>query len=286
MDETVADLLRLLDLEQIEVNLFRGVSPDEGWQRVYGGQVLGQALVAANRTVEGRLAHSLHAYFLRAGDPGHPILYEVDRSRDGRSFTSRRVVAIQHGRPIFHMSISFQILEEGLSHQFDMPDVPPPDGLLSERDLRLQQADQIPETHRQMFTRQRPIETRPIEPVDLFHPEKKAPVQNVWVKATSELPDDPALHQCILAYASDMTLIDTCLLPHGVSWFDGSLNTASIDHAMWFHQPLKTDEWLLYTQDAPASAGARGFNRGSFFTQDGRLVASVAQEGLIRWHKN
>ncbi len=283
MSGALAGLLDLLDLEQIEVNLFRGVSPEDSWQRVYGGQVLGQAMVAATRTVDGRLAHSLHAYFLRAGDPKVPILYEVDRSRDGRSFSVRRVVAIQHGRPIFNMAVSFQVEETGFEHQFPMPKVPPPDQLPTEQERRQAIAHHLPEEYRKWFSREHPIETRLIDPPDLLNPEKLAPVQNVWVRATGKLPDDQSLHQCVMAYASDMTLMDTCIFPHGVSWLNERLQTASLDHAMWFHRPFRADEWLLYAQDSPSSSGARGLNRGSFFTQDGTLVASVAQEGLIRY---
>ncbi len=284
MSRALDDLLDLLDLERIEMNLFRGVSPEDSWQRVYGGQVLGQAMVAATRTVKERRAHSLHAYFLRAGDPKVPILYEVDRSRDGRSFSTRRVVAIQHGRPIFNMAVSFQVEEEGLEHQIQMPDVPPPDDLPTEQERRQSVVHQLPEEYRKWFSRVHPIETRLIDPPDLINPEKAAPIHNVWVRATGRLPDDPNLHQCVMAYASDMTLLDTCMFPHGISWLNERLQTASLDHAMWFHRPFRADEWLLYAQDSPSSSSARGFNRGSFFTQEGELVASVAQEGLVRLH--
>jgi acyl-CoA thioesterase II len=278
----VADLIALLDLEKIEENIFRGNSPKDRSQRVFGGQVLGQALVAAGRTVENRVCHSLHAYFLVAGDPKVPILYEVDRSRDGSSFSSRRVVAIQHGRQIFNMSASFQIVESGLEHQIDPPVVPGPDDLPSEDDFRRQMADKIPESYREHFLRPRPIELRPVDRVDIFAPQKRAPRQSVWVRATGALPDDIALNQCILAYASDMTLLDTSLLPHGIGWFEDGIQIASIDHAMWFHRPFRADQWLLYAQDSPSASGARGFNRGLIYSQDGRLVASVTQEGLMR----
>ena len=278
----VDQLIRLLDLEAIEVNIFRGISPQDRSQRVFGGQVLGQALVAATRTVEDRLCHSLHAYFLLPGDPKVPILYEVDRSRDGGSFSSRRVVAIQHGRPIFHMAVSFQVEEAGLEHQIDPPDVPPPEDLPSEDDFRRQIADQVPPQYREHFLRQRPIELRPTDRADIFRPEKRPPHQAVWVRATGTLPDDIALQQCVLAYASDMTLLDTALMPHGVSWFSDEMQMASLDHAMWFHRRFRADEWLLYVQDSPSASGARGFNRGLIYTRDGRLIASVAQEGLMR----
>ncbi len=282
MRRVLQQLIELLDLEQIEVNLFRGRSPQDGWQRVFGGQVLGQALVAAGRTVEGRAAHSFSAYFLRPGDPKVPILYDVDRIRDGKSFTTRRVVAIQHGKAIFNLAASFQIDEPGLEHQIEMPDVPGPEGLLNEVQLREKQADRIPEKMRATFLRERPIEVRPIDPIDEFAPEKRPPFQNVWFRAVDTLPDDRALHQCVLAYASDLTLLDTSALPHGVSWWSEKLQTASLDHAMWFHRPFRADAWLLYAQDSPRAAGARGFNRGSVFTREGELVASVVQEGLIR----
>ncbi len=284
MADMLKGLLELLDLEQIEVNLFRGNSPDEGWQRVFGGQVLGQALVAASRTVENRGAHSLHGYFLRPGDVKVPILYEVDRIRDGKSFTTRRVVAIQHGRAIFNMSVSFQVREKGLDHQIEMPDVPGPEGLSNEVDLRRRVVERIPEAWRHIFLRERPIETRPAEPIDEFDPVKRPPFQNVWFRAAGKLPYDPGLHQCVLAYASDLTLLDTSTLPHGVSFMQQDFQGASLDHAMWFHREFRADDWLLYSQDSPSASGARGFNRGSIFTRDGVLVASATQEGLIRLH--
>lgn len=280
----IGELLSLLDLEPIEVNIFRGLSPKGRSQRVFGGQVLGQALVAATRTVENRACHSLHAYFLLPGDPKVPILYEVDRSRDGKSFSSRRVVAIQHGRQIFHMSVSFQIDEPGLAHQIDAPKVPRPETLPSEDAMRRALADRVPAEHRERFLRPRPIELRPVDPGDILNPGKRPPHQAVWVRATGSLPDDCALQQCVLAYASDMTLLDTCLLPHGIGWFDERVQMASIDHAMWFHRSFRADTWLLYVQDSPAASGARGFNRGLIYTEDGTLVASVAQEGLVRMH--
>jgi acyl-CoA thioesterase-2 len=284
MTAPIKEVLDLLDLEAIEVNIFRGTSPDDRWQRVFGGQVLGQALVAASRTVEDRIAHSLHAYFIRPGDPRVPILYEVDRARDGKSFATRRVVAIQHGEQIFNMAVSFQVAEEGLEHQAAMPVVPPPEELESETEVRKRMAAQLPEEQRHWFTRPRPIEVRPVESSDrdVLNPAKRPPLQHVWMRALGEMPSALSLHQCVLAYASDMTLLDTCLLPHGVSWFSGRLQSASLDHAMWFHHPFRADEWLLYAQDSPRAAGARGFNRGSVFTRSGELVASVTQEGLIR----
>ncbi len=288
MKKELSDLLDLLDLEQIEVNMFRGVSPAEGWQRVYGGQVIGQALVAASRTVEdeSRVAHSLHGYFLRPGDTTIPILYSVDRIRDGRSFNTRRVIAVQRGEPIFSMSVSFQVMEEGLHHQIDMPEnIKAPEDCASQEELREAYIDKIPEEYREAFERPRPIEMRYMEPINDFEPEPMPPYQHVWIKATDTMPDDIRLNQCFLAYASDMTLLDTCYRPHGIGWTDQDFQVASLDHSMWFHQPFKTDQWLLYQQDSPFSGGARGFNRGSFYTEDGKLVASATQEGLIRLHR-
>jgi len=282
LSSPIEQLIALLDLESIEVNMFRGTSPKDRSQRVFGGQVLGQALVAASRTVESRICHSLHAYFLIPGDPKVPILYEVDRSRDGSSFSSRRVVAIQHGRQIFHMSASFQVEEPGFEHQMDPPLVPAPDLLLSEEEFRRRFAAKVPTKYREHFLRPRPIELRPVENEDILHPGKRPPNQAVWVRATGALPPDVALQQCVLAYASDMTLLDTALLPHGMSWFDDRIQIASLDHAMWFHRPFRADEWLLYVQDSPSASGARGFSRGLIYTADGKLAASVAQEGLVR----
>ncbi len=283
MPDFVKDLVELLDLEPIEVNLFRGQSPEDSWQRVFGGQVIGQALVAAQRTVEDdRTCHSLHAYFIRPGDPKVPIVYEVDRARDGRSFTTRRVIAIQHGKQIFNMAASFQVAEEGFDHQFPMPDVPAPEDLPSERDLREKVVDRVPRSMRDRFLRPRPIELRFVEPPSYMDAEKRDPISHVWFRAVAPIADNVALHQCVLAYASDMTLLDTCINPHGVTWMDGKVQSASLDHAMWFHRPFRADEWLLYAQDAPSASGARGFNRGNIFTRDGVLIASVTQEGLIR----
>ena len=282
MSGTVEQLLALLDLEEIETNHFRGQSAERYSQQVFGGQVLGQALVAAQRTVDGRAAHSLHAYFLRPGSHSRPILYEVDRIRDGKSFATRRVVAIQAGQAIFNMSISFHAREDGFDHQVEMPEAPGPEGLPTEHERRASSFDRLPEVARDWITRERAIEIRPVDPVDLIEPDRRPPFQRVWFRARGRLPDDVALHQCVLAYASDMTLLDTALLPHGVSWVDERLQSASIDHTMWFHRPFRADEWLFYHQESPSAAGARGFNRGSVFSRDGRLVASVAQEGLMR----
>jgi acyl-CoA thioesterase-2 len=279
----LAGLLSILDLEQLEQNLFRGQSPRQGWQRVYGGQVLGQALVAAVRTVdEPRAAHSLHAYFLLAGDPSHPIIYEVERIRDGRSFTTRRVRAIQHGRAMFSMSVSFHKAEEGFTHHSDMPKVPMPDELPSEQELKRQLLRHLPETMRSYWQRERPIEMRPVDIARYLKREKAAPVQHIWMKATGQLPADLKLHQCVLAYATDFTLLDTALIAHGRLLFDTDIQLASLDHALWLHRPFRADEWLLYSQDSPSAHGARAFCRGSVYTREGLLVASVAQEGLVR----
>jgi len=280
--QSLTELLSLLDLEQIEDDIFRGVSPKDRWQRVFGGQVLGQALVAASRTVEGRGCHSLHAYFLRPGDPRIPIIYEVDRSRDGSSFTARRVVAIQHGQPIFTMSASFQLSEQGLEHQTEMPAVPDPETLKSEYEWRMEILNDLPEHVRPWFLRARPIEFRPVEPANRFAKSRFLPRQVLWFRAVAPLPDGEAIHQCVLAYASDMTLLDTSLLPHGFTIFTGALQVASLDHAMWLHRPFRADEWLLYVQESPSAAGGRGLNRGTIYRRDGALIASVAQEGLIR----
>src|ERR1700743_507665 len=280
----VDDLVKLLDLEQIEENIFRGVSPKDRSQRVFGGQVLGQALMAAGRTGEGRIAHSLHAYFLIAGDPKVPILYEVDRSRDGSSFSSRRVVAIQHGKQIFHMSVSLQKPEVGLEHQLPMPDAPPPEDLPSEDEFRAKVVDKVPEQFRENFLRKRPIELRPVDRPDIFAPKKMAPHQAVWVRATASLPPQIALQQCVLAYASDMTLLDTSLIPHGIGWFESRMQIGAIDPPSVFHRPFRADEWMLYVQDSPSASGGRGFNRGLIYSRDGGLIASVTQEGLIRLH--
>lgn len=287
MARAVEELLSILDLEQLEHNLFRGRSPQVGWQRVFGGQVIGQALIAACRTVEEpRRPHSLHAYFLLGGDPKTPIIYEVDRIRDGRSFATRRVVAIQHGRAIFSMSASFQHDEPGLDHAATMPDVPDPESLPGEEEMRARIMPMMPPAARAYFERERPIELRPVE-LERYLPREAGaaplpPRFHVWIRTTGPLPDDPAIHRCVLAYASDMTLLDSSLIPHGRTVFQRSIQAASLDHALWLHRPFRADEWLLYAQESPSASGARGFSRGLIFTRDGRLVASVAQEGLVR----
>lgn len=283
MTSAVENLISLLDLEHLELNLFRGVSPKEGWQRVFGGQVVGQALVAASNTVEdARPCHSLHGYFMRPGDPKVPIIYEVDRIRDGRSFTTRRVVAIQHGRAIFSMSASFHVEEDGYEHQFSMPDVPQPEDLPSEHELLDPVIARMPERIQQYWQRERPIELRPVHMRDFLSPSQEKPQQNVWIRSTGPLPDNAALHKCVLAYASDMTLLDTSLLPHATSMLDPQMMLASLDHAMWFHRPFRADSWLLYVHDSPSAASSLGLTRGHIYTRDGVLVATVSQEGLIR----
>lgn len=284
MSSELESVLETLNLEMLDLDLFRGLSPQVGWQRVFGGQVIGQALVAATRTIaNGAPAHSLHGYFLRPGDPSVPIIYQVERYRDGKSYAARRVVAIQHGQPIFTMAASFHLAEDGFDHQIDMPKVAMPDTLPTEKQLLEQFSGQMPDNMKRYFTRDRPIELRPTDPMHYLKPEMgRPPVQNVWVRATRPLPDDRSIHQCVLAYASDMTLLDTSLVPHGRNLFDQRMVMASLDHALWFHREFRADEWLLYAQDSPSAAGGRGFNRGNIFTQDGTLVASVAQEGVIR----
>ena len=279
------ELIDLLALERIEADLFRGQSQDLGWGQVFGGQVIGQALSAATQTVPSdRHVHSLHAYFLRPGDAARPIVYEVDRIRDGRSFTTRRIVAVQGGRPIFNMSASFQLDEPGFEHADTMPKgVPgPDDGLVSELELWRRHADHIPPDARSRALAERPIEVIPVDPVDSFSPEKKAPDHAVWLRATGALPDNPALHRYLLAYCSDFSFMTTAMRPHGATWVDPSMQVASIDHIMWFHRPFRLDQGLLHCMHSPSASGARGLVLGSVFSRDGTLVASTAQEGLIR----
>lgn len=276
-------LLSMLDLEQLDDNLFRGTSPQDGWQRVYGGQVLGQALMAAIRMVEPtRIAHSLHAYFLLGGDPRHPILYEVERTRDGRSFSTRRVKAVQHGRIMFVMGVSFHDPEPGLDHGAPMPQVPPPEELASANELFAVLVDNLPENMRAYWSRERPIDMRPVDLSRYMKREPREPVQQIWLKPNGVLPADPRVHQGVLAYASDFTLLDTALVAHGKLLFDADMQLASLDHALWFHRPFVWDDWILYAQDSPNGAGARGFCRGSLYLRDGTLIASTVQEGLMR----
>jgi acyl-CoA thioesterase-2 len=276
-------LIDLLDVEEIDTDLYRGARQPGGVGRVFGGQVVAQALQAAQRSVsEGKSAHSLHAYFMRGGDEDHPIVYRVVRDFEGRSFATRRVIATQKGQPIFNMAASFQVAEEGLHHQDTMPDVPGPEELKSERELRAEIADAIPEKFRRHLLRARPIEIRPVAPRSWTEPTATEPAQHSWFRVVAPLPDDPALHRAILAYASDMSLLGTAMLPHAVNWTTDKLQTASLDHAVWLHEPFRFDDWLLYTCDSPWAGHARGFNRGRIYARDGRLVASTAQEGLIR----
>lgn len=284
MKIVLQELLALLRLERIEQNLFRGQSQDLGWGAIFGGQVLGQALSAAEQTVpdEGRVVHSLHGYFLRQGDASKPVVYDVDCIRDGKSFTTRRVVAIQNGRPIFNMAASFQKTEPGFEHRAAMPEVPGPDGLLSEQELARSMGDRIPQALRKRATADGPLEIRPVELQNPLEPVAAPPVRHVWYRAVDPLPDTQSVHQYLLAYASDSNFLSTALHPHGVSWLTPGMQVASLDHAMWFHRPFRMDDWLLYSIESPSASGARGLVRGQFFTRDGVLVASTMQEGLIR----
>ncbi|MEO8444961.1 MAG: acyl-CoA thioesterase II [Gammaproteobacteria bacterium] len=278
----LTDLIALLDLEQIEKNIFRGQSRDIGTPQVFGGQVLGQALAAASRTVEGRQVHSLHAYFLKAGDVQAPIIYEVDRARDGGSFSNRRVVAIQHGAQIFNMTASFQTAESGLEHQVAMPQVPPPDSLKSIETLAREFSGELPDRMKRFLSWERPFDVRPVDPRQFLFRDSRAPVKQLWMKTAEGLPNDSFLHQALLAYISDYELIGTATLPHGLHATRDGLQMASLDHAMWFHRPVRVDEWLLFALDSPAASGGRGLARGYVFSENGKLVATLAQEGLIR----
>jgi len=286
MSKVLTELIELLTLERIEENLFRGQSQDLGWGNVFGGQVLGQALSAAAQTVrEPRKVHSFHSYFLRTGDAKRPIVYDVDCIRDGKSFTTRRVVAIQGGSPIFSMAASFQAPEDGFEHQAPMPEAKGPEGLKSEAELARAAADRIPEMLRERALAEKPIEIRPVNPQDPLSPERREPQRQIWYRAAGRLPDDLSVHQYLLAYASDFNFLGTSMQPHGVSWLSPKMQVASLDHAMWFHRPFRLDQWLLYVVDSPSASSARGLARGQFFTQDGTLVASTMQEGLIRQWK-
>jgi acyl-CoA thioesterase II len=276
----LADLVRLLELERLESNMFRGESRDIGSPQVFGGQVLGQALAAACGTVEGRSVHSLHAYFLRRGDFNAPIVYEVDRSRDGASFSNRRVVAIQHGQQIFNMAASFQIAEEGPDHQVSMPEVAPPEELPDLTAEVRKHLARMPAERRRFWSLERPFEFRSVEAIEAGEP--RPGVRHLWFRLVDRCPDDPVLHQCLLAYMSDYHLLETATLPHGLAYRAGEVTLASIDHAMWFHRPVRVDEWLLYALVSPSSSGSRGLAFGRIFDRAGRLVASTAQEGLMR----
>ncbi len=285
MNRILQDLVDLLDLETLEDDLFRGQSRDLGGKSVFGGQVIGQALVAAARTVTAQVPHSLHAYFLRPGDMVKPIVYEVDRVRDGRSFTTRRVQAIQSGKPILSMMASFQKEEPGLDHQYPMPEVPQPETLEFGLTLNRQWAAEFPDLSERVKAaalREMAIEFKPTHPWNPLKPEARPPQQSIWFRSAGKLPDDPMLHRCVLAYASDFNLLSTAMLPHGRSWLRSDMVVASIDHAIWFHRELRVDDWLLYHMDAPSSQASRGLSRGLIYDRQGRLVASVAQESLMR----
>jgi acyl-CoA thioesterase-2 len=286
MPTVLEELVQQLSLEKLEEDLFRGQSQDLGWGTVFGGQVLGQALSAALQTVvKDRHVHSMHAYFLRPGDVSKPIVYQVDRIRDGSSFTTRRVTAVQKGAPIFTLAASFQRLEKGYEHQDPMPSVPPPEALATEQALLSRFADRLPQMLRERALGDRPFEVRPVESGDdPFHPSPRPPRRQVWLRTAGKLADDPALHCFLLAYASDYSFISTALQPHGVTWISPGMQLASLDHAMWFHEPLRVDDWLLYSIDSPEAGGARGLVRGQVFSRDGRLVATTTQEGLMRQH--
>ena len=286
MSDSLDALLALLDLEPLEVNIYRGQNRDLGTGRVFGGQVFAQALVAAHRTVESnREAHSAHGYFILPGDLAAPIVYFVDRLRDGSSFTTRRVTAIQHGHAIFNLSASFHIAEVGPQHQFEMPTVPDPDSLTPELELIRAMADRIPQPLRSVLTQEQPIDVRPVNPSDPLRAEPREPVRHAWFRTMGPLPDAPWIHQSILAYASDYRLLPTALQPHGIPYGSRGLQLASLDHSLWIHRPFRADEWLLYSTDSPITWGARGFVRGTIYSRSGQLVASVAQEGLIRVRK-
>lgn len=283
--QVLTELLTLLQLEKIEENIFRGASQDLGFGAIFGGQVLGQALSAGSQTVPPeRIIHSMHGYFLRPGDPHLPIIYNVDCIRDGKSFTTRRVVAIQKGQAIFSMAASFQVEEPGFEHQAAMPTIGGPDEYTSELEMARQIQGRIPEPLRAKFTCERPIEIRPVNPVNPFKPEKMPPVRQAWMRATGPLTDDPVVHRFLLAYASDFGLLATSMYPHGRTFFDPSMQVTSLDHAIWFHRSFRMDEWLLYSMESPSASHARGLNNGRVYTRDGVLVASTAQEGLIRCH--
>ena len=281
-EHTISEILDLVRLEQLEVNLFRGSSRDIGTERVFGGQVLAQALIAASQTVEDRLVHSLHAYFLRAGDHEAPIVYNVDRSRDGRSFTARRVVAIQHGRPIFTLAASFQLEQDGVEHQFEMPGVPSPDELGESPVIPPEQLEKAPLKLRRWFTRFGPFEFLPVIDQNPIEPVPKPPFKRFWFRLRGSMDEHQSMHRALLAYASDFHLIGTATLPHGLSFIKGDVALASLDHAMWFHRPVFVNNWLLYDCDSPSASGSRGLARGMIFDREGHLVASTAQEGMIR----
>lgn len=282
MTNVLNQLVDVLKLKQLDELHFEGCSEDLGFRNVFGGQVCGQAMMAAYQTVEQLQAHSMHGYFLRAGDPNLPIQYEAQIIRDGSSFSARRIIARQYDKEIFTLNVSFQKPEKGFEHQFNMPDTTEPEVLLSELEMRRRFKHLIPEHLREQFTRDRPIEIRPVNPINYSNPDVRAPYKQNWFRAVGKLPDDLALHHCILAYASDFGLLGTSMLPHGVSFAQKDMQVTSLDHAIWFHRPFRVDEWLLYDMDSPSASNGRGFNRGNIYNQKGHLIASVCQEALIR----
>lgn len=286
MQEVTRKLVELLDLLPVGNDHFSGNSQDLGFPAVFGGQVLGQALMAASRTVEDRLAHSLHAYFLRPGNPAEAIDYEVHRVRDGGSFSTRRILAKQSGKEILTAIVSFQIAEQGLDHQIDMPPAPGHETLTTELDQRRKLEAYMPERSRERLLQERSIEIRPVDPIDPLKPTPRPPHKQQWLRALGELPDDPILHRCLLAYASDFGLLATSLNPHGRTFMDPAMQVASLDHAIWFHREFRMDDWLLYDMDSPSASHGRGFSRGNIFNKEGELVASTTQEALIRRHSN
>jgi len=285
--ELIEGLERLLRVEELDTDLYRGLRNPGGQGRVFGGQVIAQALMSAAASVDPeRVVHSLHAYFMRPGDENLPIICRVERDFDGRSFSTRRVVAMQRGKPILNLATSFQVPEDGFAHQAEMPDVPPPEDLLSEAELIERQRDELPEAFVAGMTRPRPIEMRAVQPWSLVRPEKREPARQVWMRAAAPVAGDQVMHRAILAYASDMALLSTSMQPHGVSWVSPGMQSASLDHALWLHGDVRADEWMLYVTDSPWAGGGRGFNRGQIFARDGRLIASTAQEGLIRQRRS
>jgi len=281
--ELADGLVTLLDVEELDVDLYRGPQNPGGKGRVFGGQVIAQALMSAVASVDPeRVAHSLHAYFMRPGDEDFPIIYRVERDYDGGSFSNRRVIAMQRGKPILNMTASFHRKEKGLEHQVEMPDVPAPETLPTEAEHIRKYEDKLDPRLFKFLTRDRPIEIRPVEPWSHIDPDVREPARNIWFKASGDIGENQLMHRAVLAFASDMALLSTCMQPHGVSWLTRAMQSASLDHAVWFHDDVRMDDWLLYTTDSPWSGGARGFNRGQLFTRDGKLVASTAQEGLIR----
>ncbi|WP_418887889.1 acyl-CoA thioesterase [Mesobacterium pallidum] len=283
MNEILDAFVKVLDVEPVEANFFRGLPQPGAKGRTFGGQVIAQALMSAIKTVEpDKPAHSLHAYFMRGGDATAPVLYRVERDRDGRSFATRRVIAIQNGQPILNLAASFHHVEDGWSHQDPLPDVPPPEDLPDETELGERMADQLPEETLEFLRRPKPVEIRPVIPRPPFDRSPRPPVQRVWIRAVGPMPDDPALHRAGLAFASDFALMGTAMVPHALAFGDPDIMTASLDHALWLHEDFRFDDWLLYDMDSPWSGGARGLNRGRFFTRDGRLVAEAVQEGLMR----